>query len=62
MVLNATWVPHSTDTVMGKIQQRTAAIEALLHHLILITIGELADLEVCIALNTSSLRSKRILY
>lgn len=49
-VVNAIWLPHSMDAVVVMIKQGKLANRLFLHHLILRTIGELAESEGCVAL------------
>jgi hypothetical protein len=48
--VNAIWLPHSMDAVAVTIKQGKLANSLFLHHLILRTIGELAESEGCAAL------------
>jgi hypothetical protein len=50
MAVNAIWLPHSMDAVVGMMKQGKVAKRLFLHHLILRTIGELAESESCAAL------------
>jgi hypothetical protein len=50
MAVNAIWLPHSMDAVVGMMKQGKLAKKLFLHHLILRTIGELAESEGCAAL------------
>jgi hypothetical protein len=51
MAVNAIWLPHSMDAVVGLIRQGKFATRPFLHHLFLRTIGELAESEGCVALS-----------